>query len=284
MSGKVSALGRRITNSVLYRTGLRRDAPAPPPLPPPEPRWVRVEGGPLQGHELLLDPDSPAYWEREMMEGRFDPFIYETAAGLGPLEGKTFWDVGAHIGYHSLCFAAMVGERGRVVSFEPNPYNLERFRAHLARNPGLASRVTLHTSAVSDADGESSFSFSPNVDDGTSSGSHLVEAVVPEHPSAYAAFDETPVETVRIDTLLREGRAPAPDIIKIDTEGAEYLVLQGAREALSTIRPFLFVEVHNITLMLRVQQLMFDLNYKVTLLDAEHASTSRCFISAEPGG
>lgn len=275
------SFGRRVINSVLYRTGLRPAMLASPGLPRPSPKWVRVSGGPLRDCQLFLDPDSPTYWEREMLEGKFDPFIYEELKAHGGIEGATVWDIGAHIGYHSLAFAALAGQTGRVVSFEPNPFNLERFRSHLEKNPELASRITLLTSAVSNVDGASSFSFSPNVDDGTSSGSHLTEAPLPGESWEYEAFTETRVETVRADTLLESG-LPAPDVIKIDTEGAEFLVLEGAKKLLSAHRPLVFVEVHHITLMLKVQQLMFDLDYRMKLLDAEHASNSRCFVVAAP--
>ena len=275
------SFGRRVINSLLYRTGLVTATPAPTPTPPPRPRWVRVSGGPLQDRQLFLDPDSPAYWEREMLEGRFDPFIYDELKQFGEIEGGTVWDVGAHIGYHSLAFAALVGPSGRVISFEPNPFNLERLRGHLEKNPELASRITLITSAVSDVDGEASFSFSPNVDDGTSSGSHLTSTPLPGESWEYESFSETRVTTVRADSLLESG-VPPPDVMKIDTEGAEFLVVQGAKKLLSEHRPLVFIEVHNITLMLKVQQFMFDLGYRIRLLDAEHASKSRCFVVAQP--
>lgn len=277
--GRLSALGQRAVNSFFWRTGLRRPGPATPAAAP---RWVRVASGPLAGGWLFLDTDSSAYWEREMAEGRFDPFIYEALKQWGGIEGATCWDVGAHIGYHSLCFAALVGARGRVVSFEPNPYNVERFHLHLERNPDLASRITLLTAALSDADGEAMFEFSPTVDDGTSTGSHLAAASAACDPSEYANFAHTTVKTLRADTLLREGRISPPTVIKLDVEGAEQLVLEGASELLTSLRPLLFVEVHNISQMFYVQKLLLGVQYTMEILDAEHASLSRCFVIARP--
>ncbi|HEU4597925.1 MAG TPA: FkbM family methyltransferase, partial [Pyrinomonadaceae bacterium] len=183
---------------------------------------------------------------------------------------------------HSLCFAALVGPQGRVISFEPNPHNVARFRLHLERNPQLAERITLMTSAVSNVDGEATFEFSSNVDDGTSSGSHLSDAMVPGEAWWYENFERTTVPTVRADTLLRGGRATVPTILKIDVEGAEQLVLEGAQELLATARPMLFIEVHNITQMFYVQKILFDAGYALDMLDAEHSSFSRCFLAARP--
>ncbi|MFC1848227.1 FkbM family methyltransferase [Chloroflexota bacterium] len=244
------------------------------------PQWVEITGGPLNGCHMLLDLNSPAYWQREMKEGRYDAFIYEEFLKLGSISGVTVWDVGAHIGYHSLAFAALVGPSGRVVAFEPNPHNCERFRMNSERNPDLTGRITLMTSALSNVDGECSFIYSPEVDDGRSTGSHMEEALVPESEASYITFDQTRVPTVKADTLLSEKRMPSPSIMKIDVEGAEKLVLEGAVELLTTLKPLLFIEVHNIMMMFNVQKLLNNLGYQIEVLNSEHSSLSRCFIVA----
>jgi FkbM family methyltransferase len=279
--GKVAALGRRAVNSFFYRTGLRRQTSAATEWTA-NPRWLQVEGGPLEGGWLLLDPNSPADWEHEMAEGRFDPFIYEEIDRWGGAEGATFWDVGAHIGYHSFCVAALAGPKGRVFAFEPNPHNVDRFRLHLERNPDLAGRISLQSLALSNTDGEASFEFSPTVDDGTSTGSHLSNASLPSEASEYAQFRRTTVTTARADTLLHSGTIAPPTIMKIDVEGAEQLVLEGAPGLLATARPLLFVEVHNISQMFYVQRILLSAGYEMEILDAVHASLSRCFTVARP--
>ena len=115
-----------------------------------------------------------------MHEGTYDSFIYKVIDEFGPMKGSTIWDVGAHIGYHSLAFAALVGPSGHVVAFEPNPYNIKRLHQHLERNVDLGKHITLMTCALSNVDGEEDFVFSPEIDDGRSSGSHLHQAFVPE--------------------------------------------------------------------------------------------------------
>lgn len=247
---------------------------------PSGPRWVEVTAGPLTGGWLFLDTDASPDWQREMAEGSFDPFIYEVLGRWHGVEGMTFWDVGAHIGYHSLSFANLLNERGRVISFEPNAYNVERFRLHLGRNPKLAARITLLTTTLSNIDGEASFEFSPVIDDGTSSGSHLATASLPADASDYVGFKEMTVKTLRADSLLRE--LPAPTVMKIDVEGAEQMVLEGASEILTNARPLLFLEVHSITQMFYVQKILLDARYTIEILDEENASPSRCFIVARP--
>ena len=71
-----------------------------------------------------------------------------------------------------------------------------------------------------------------------------------------------------------------PSIIKIDVEGAESLVLEGAVELLSKYKPLLLIEVNNITQMFYVQKRLLKIGYNLEILDKEHTSLSRCFIIA----
>jgi FkbM family methyltransferase len=236
--------------------------------------------GPLKGYHMFLDLYSPANWNREMREGKYDSFIYKALTGYNGIVGATVWDIGAHIGYHSLAFASLVGPSGHVVAFEPNPYNIDRFCKNLQRNPQLAERIILKNCALSNVDGEASFLFSSEVDDGRSTGSHLEKALVPENPEAYRSFKRTNIAALKADTIMRDKLTPLPSIVKLDVEGAEQLVLEGAVVLLSTQKPLLFIEVHNITMMFYVQKILNSLGYNMEILDAEHSSLSRCFVMA----
>jgi FkbM family methyltransferase len=229
---------------------------------------------------MLLNLGATASWNKEMLEGSYDAFIYDTLSKLVPIKGATVWDVGAHIGYHSLAFAALVGPTGRVVAFEPNPNNVDRFRQHLERNADLKERITLMTCALGSMDGEEDFIFSPEIDDGRSTGSHLKQAFVPEESAAYKSFSQKKILVVSADTLLREGRVPAPAIIKIDVEGAESLVLAGARHLLGSLMPILLIEVHHITAMHNVLNILLRSGYHTSILGDAPNSPSRCFIVA----
>jgi FkbM family methyltransferase len=245
------------------------------------PDWIEVRGGPLQGHRMLLDAHSAAFWHREMMEGRYDAFIYDALRDSVPLQGATVWDVGAHIGYHSLTFAVLVGPSGHVVAFEPNPHNTERFRQHLEKNADLASRIRLLTCALGSIDGEGDFLFSSAIDDGRSSGSHLANACAPEEPLTYTSFQRLTVQVARADTLLREKAVRAPSIIKLDVEGAEALFLAGAQHLLGSLAPVLLIEVHHITAMHDTLSILLPLGYHTTILENAPQSASRCFIVAK---
>jgi FkbM family methyltransferase len=143
--------------------------------------------------------------------------------------GDTVWDIGANMGVYTVLTAQAVGPTGQVTAWEPAPSTFELLKDHVRAN-GFIDRCTLRNKALAEAPGTLPFltdSFSMNriVQPGTAS-TVLVE-----------------VET--IDSML--ATAPPPVCLKIDVEGAELLVLRGAKKLLgdnSRIRPVLLVGVH----------------------------------------
>lgn len=244
------------------------------------PEWRRVQGGPLKDCELLLAPSMGADW-RAMERGEYEPFMLEALAGEINLRGRTVWDVGAHSGYHTLCFAAGVGETGSVAAFEPNPATHERLGANITRNEALAARIRRFQVALSDRKGKLEFIYDEGVDVRNTC-SHLAQASPPLEGDAYENFKTTTVETVTADELIASENLPSPDVMKIDVEGAEELVLSGCRGLLERKRPHLLIEVHNISLMFEVQRELHRCGYRMKLIDEEHATLSRAFLFACP--
>ena len=151
---------------------------------------------------------------------------------LGP--AMTFVDVGAQVGYFSTTAAVLVGPTGAIHSFEPDPDCFSM----LQRNARPYPWMRVHNSAVADFTGETSFYRSPK-----------------RGESGWGAmFDEDRARekiSVRMCTLDRWVAADGIgkiDAIKIDVEGAEYRVLEGAREAIAGTRPVMWVEANEVCL------------------------------------
>jgi FkbM family methyltransferase len=144
--------------------------------------------------------------------------------------GDVFWDVGANIGLYACYAARIVGSRGHVVAWEPNPATYAVLADHLTAN-GIEWSTPLR-SGVSDVAGQAMLGCSSEVGD----------------PCArFGAENDLRVE-VAVDSLdAWAARLPrAPDLVKIDVEGAEVLVLRGARGLLGSFgpRPNLLLAVH----------------------------------------
>jgi FkbM family methyltransferase len=243
----------------------------------PEPEWLTVKGGPLRGAQLFLAPSATDTW-RSMVEGTADAPLFDALCAVRRPDGLVFWDVGGHFGYHALAFASLAGATGRVVAFEPAPANLDRFKLHLARNPSLAGRVDLIEAALSNTPGQAEFVAGSHAESGESSGSHLAGVDTPSDASAYRRFQRVRIIVDTADRIIESGRAPAPDVVKIDVEGAEDLVLEGARNLLRDRHPLLLMEVHHILQMAAVQARLAAADYKIEVLDRARATPSRCFI------
>jgi FkbM family methyltransferase len=118
-----------------------------------------------------------------------------------------------------------VGPPGVVFAFEPHHRNVWYLEEHLRLN--AASNVRVIQAAVTDSEGTAWLQEGSN----TSTG-HLAPA------------GKFLVKTLTLDSLVSAGQAPAPDYVKIDVEGAEMLVLKGARNLLANGRPTLFLATH----------------------------------------
>lgn len=241
---------------------------------------MTVAAGPCAGVRLWLTP----YW-RHLAGGRYDRFIYDALdAQRLDLTGAVAWDVGAHLGYHTLALARLVGAGGRVFALEPNPHNVAHLQRHLEANPELAPRVTILPCALHDSDGQHILRMSATPD--SSAGSYLDTGSPPSDRYSeriYANFTRAPVPVRRADTLLAAGECLAPRFLKVDVEAAEASVLRGAEGLLTRHRPTLALEVHNIQCMLQVAQLLHPRGYRLELLDDGAPSSSRCFVLGLPG-
>ncbi|WP_049972913.1 FkbM family methyltransferase [Haladaptatus cibarius] len=143
-------------------------------------------------------------------------------------ESDVLYDIGANIGTHT-CFAGKRLESGTVVAFEPMPTNSVRLRHNLSANLPT-SRWQVAELALSNEDG---------------SGTLAVESEnYGEGRHALSADGELEIDVVRGETLIEEGRYPAPDILKIDVEGAELQVLEGFDDRLADVR-LVYAELHH---------------------------------------
>lgn len=148
--------------------------------------------------------------------------------------GDVFVDIGANHGYFTLLAASLVGDRGRVVAFEPNPPVFEQLRTHVHLN-GFEPRVSLEPYALGDAPTRDARLYLSRdvVNTGLSSLTPDPEVLAAGGLSADATL------TVSVDTFDRwfqRSGLDRVDLVKIDVEGAEALVMAGMRTALRTGR------------------------------------------------
>ena len=151
--------------------------------------------------------------------------------------GDTFVDIGAHIGYYSLKAAPVVGPGGRVIAVEPNPETVRRLRDNI-RASVAASVVSVQPVACSDVEATLDLFAASRNNTGETSLSHTNASQAGLSVASYR------VRSRPLDDIVKESGVARVDAVKIDVEGAEYLVLKGAHETLKRYHPVIIVESH----------------------------------------
>ncbi|SLN62178.1 FkbM family methyltransferase [Pseudooctadecabacter jejudonensis] len=143
--------------------------------------------------------------------------------------GWSVVDIGAHSGVHTRVFLNLVGSTGRVMSFEPNPFLNDKILADM----GDVENLTLRREALSNEVGNAEFWVLPDFpeESGLRLRSNRADATKKE---------KIEVQVECLDNIVTNGTAV--DLIKIDVEGAEMPLLEGARQVILKARPILFVE------------------------------------------
>ncbi|MCL5407582.1 MAG: FkbM family methyltransferase [Patescibacteria group bacterium] len=247
------------------------------------PKWYRIKGGKLKGRLFFVDPHD-GYWQQEVLEGQYDRFFFDFLDKYD-LKGKTIFDIGAHIGYHSMYFAELVGDKGKVFSFEPNTFNLKRMQKILKANKDLSSRIKIFNIAIGKQSGKINFGYSPEIDCGYSCGGYIEGAETPYTKNDYQTvnFKKTIVRQTSLDNITKDLKVNhQPFLIKIDVEGAEYLILQGAKKFIIKNKPIFLIEIHNLYNILEVYRFLIEHKYDIKLLN--ETTNCRCFIAAFPRG
>jgi len=157
-------------------------------------------------------------------------------------DGSTALDIGANVGMHTMYMAKLVGASGAVHAFEPSPANIALLRYHVRANH--FRQVQIVEKAVADVESGTLPFFLLNDGDHPSNSLTFGRPDVPNLDSTLHRNCRTVrTETVSIDRYCADAQIQ-PDLIKIDVEGAELQVLQGAARTLCAVRPTLILAIH----------------------------------------
>jgi FkbM family methyltransferase len=147
-------------------------------------------------------------------------------------QGDTFLDVGANHGTYALLACRLVGPRGSVLAFEPQPH-----LAGLLKKSFLSNRFlncSVHEVALGDREGQTSF-YIP---------AHSGLAGIHKKFSASGGFREIKVKMARFDDLVDWEKLPGQIFLKLDIEGSELEFLRGAANMIRKRRPVMLMEIN----------------------------------------
>ena len=173
------------------------------------------------GLEIILPPDN-SFGSEVILTGANVDWGAEALMARHLDANGVFLDVGAHLGYYSLYMRPLVKE---VHAFEPDIRTLVHLHKNLDSHPGMH----VHSQAVSERAGRASFAMDRHAEL-----SHMQAA-------GAAGANSTEVEVISLDDFAEPGRLPVTGI-KIDVEGNDFLVLQGANRLVDRCQPLLLTE------------------------------------------
>ncbi len=182
-------------------------------------RQAEAAGGTLEvrGITLSYRPQDLGVVAPLLMHEDYEPEtrqVIEDALGAG----KTFVDLGAHIGFLTLLAAKRVGGEGHVYAFEPIAETADLLDANVAAN-GLENVVTGVRLAISDEPRDLVFTISRE---------HSVSNKMAR--AAGTAGETMTLRATSLDAYFGELGWPSVDLIKMDVEGAELDAMRGMRE------------------------------------------------------
>lgn len=183
--------------------------------------------------------------------------------------GAVVWDIGAEQGDFTALYRQWVGPGGRVVAVEPSPPYWPCVRQTWEANgfgepPGWF--VGFASNETSGAQVRSTVADEPGPDGWPACS---VGQIIPDFGFRHLAQQTNETPQVRLDELAE----PAPDVITIDIEGAEWHCLSGCAGLFETVRPLIYVSVHDRPIVewydrtfLDLHRLMLGFDYDGTFL------------------
>jgi FkbM family methyltransferase len=209
-------------------------APAAAPAEPPSGRMAPVYLGDhtaltmtVDGLKLYVDTRDVTLAPHLLLDGMWEAWVTEAVKKFVK-PGMRIADIGANVGYYSTLMGRIVGPGGWIHSFEPNPPIHELLCRSMEVN-GFHAHSTCHRIALHSASGRRVLQVWRKHAGGSSFYSNAGDAA-----GYNDALDAVEVETARLDDVL--GADPRLDLIKIDAEGAEPAIFEGARRVLAANR------------------------------------------------
>ena len=207
-----------------------------------------LESGPRDDHYLDLEKDQMRNWEHEVL----------TIWASEVENAEVAIDVGAYLGIYSI-LAAKLG-CPRVLAIEPNSKNFFQLERNLSLNALVDSVQSFQVALGAEP---KSISIVTPPGRPYSSGSQIVDS--PTGRSLQSWESESDVQMVTLDSLLT-AETSRISVMKIDAEGYELFILQGAARTLKDSGPAMVIELLNYEQKIAVDTYLKDFGYGAGIL------------------
>jgi len=164
---------------------------------------------------------------------------------------QTIIDIGANIGYFTLIFSRLVGNKGKVIAFEPFPYFYDRLIYNLKLNPNIDNVITVNKGL-----------YNKNCKKLIARGFPSAAVVENENENLETDFSKYNYsDFIVLDEWCEENNIKNVDVIKIDTDGSEVKIIKGAIKTIEKYKPVILCEFYHDADILG--KLFWDIGYKI---------------------
>lgn len=204
-------------------------------------RVHRIPFGPIRGRKIFLSPQISL----RMWFGVDEPWIARLSRKLiSP--GDVVYDLGAHVGYTTVLFAAALRGSGAVHAFEILPSTADYLRKTVEAN-GFEN-VTIHNVGLGSEEAACDLPIGPT-------------AMTSLLAKKEAGQSIQSCQVVRLEDYRRAKGLPAPTLIKMDIERAEIDCLRGSLDLINECRPKMIIAFHSKALLQQGYALLTSLEY-----------------------
>ena len=219
----------------------------------------RIVELPHLGENVIMDIN-PLYFKGFIL-GTHEPIVMNVLHQI--LKDDMFViEIGSHIGYFSLYLSYKLKNKGKLILFECSPGVAKLLKRNIELNH-FESFVKVEEIAVSDQDSTMDLFITENEEDATHS---LIGGLA-------GNGKKIQIETTTLDNYFEKNKITQKvNLIKIDAEGAEGIILKGAKEIIRKYKPTLLIEMHTIegSTYKLAEDLLHEYGYSYEVFDHEY--------------
>jgi FkbM family methyltransferase len=152
---------------------------------------------------------------------------------------ETFIDIGGNIGLYTIVASKLVGNGGRVLTFEAAPFHCQAIRENITLNE--LNNVVLYETALGAEDGSTRLV----LPEGGNEGMFTLAAKPENHEVERVSYR---VNLSRFNSMIKWGEIKKLSLVKLDIEGAEPLALEGMHEIFDQFRCSVIIEINELSL------------------------------------
>jgi len=192
---------------------------------------------------VILDEKYKFYWDRYdprtaisclVVQGYYEKQETKILSYFAESKNGSIIDIGANLGYYSVILGKLLKFSDKLIAFEANPQIIEMLNKNIAIND-LREDVKVFNCALSDISDQKLKLYIP-LKAGSSAAS--LNKLHPDDTN-----NSIEITTKRLDDLTQIRDLESISLIKIDVEGAELSVINGALETIHEYKPVLFIEL-----------------------------------------